>query len=138
MFFAGQYFDALLEVNEIIGAAIRSVVLVDGYVSPDTLGVLSSGSGCGDLRILTRDVSSALRTAAQAYVKQYGGLEIRKSTAFHDRFLVIDDREVYHLGASVKDLGHRGCMFSRVEEPDVLALLIARLKQEWLGAKPVI
>ncbi len=134
VFFAGQYFDALREVSEIISAAARSIVLVDGYVSPDTLSVLSANETSVDVRILTKAVSNAFRTAVQAYAKQFGGLEVRLSQAFHDRFLIIDDTEVYHFGASIKDLGHRGFMFSRVEEPEVLTMLISKLNEEWQAA----
>jgi phosphatidylserine/phosphatidylglycerophosphate/cardiolipin synthase-like enzyme len=138
VFFAGQYFDALREVSELISGAQRSIVLVDGYVSVDTLSVLSTNSSGITVRILTKDAPSAFRTAAQAFAKQFGSLEVRLSQAFHDRFLVIDGHDLYHLGASIKDLGHRGFMFSRVEEPEVLTALTDKVKQEWQAAQVVL
>jgi hypothetical protein len=138
VFFAGQYFDALREVNELITGALSSIVRVDGYVSADTLGILSANSSGISMKILTKDAPPAVRTAAQAFAKQFGGLEVRLSQEFHNRFLVIDDHDIYHLGASIKDLGSRGFMFSRVEEPEVLTALINKLKQEWKAAEVVL
>lgn len=138
VFFAGQYFDALREVSELIGSAQRQLALIDGYVSPDTLAILSSRRSGTRIEILTKDASASLQVAAHAFVKQFGPLEIRVSQAFHDRFLIIDDADVYHFGASIKDLGHRGFMFSRVEEPEVLGALRAKFQQEWSGATVVL
>ena len=55
-----------------------------------------------------------------------------------DRFVIVDDREFYHFGASIKDLGHRGFMFSRIEEPDVVSALRTKLVQEWASGKIVV
>lgn len=137
VFFAGQYFDALREVSELVSVAQNALALIDGYVTPDTLAVLSAKQPGVQVQILTRDAPSALKVAAQAFAKQYGPLELRLSSVFHDRFLIIDDAEVYHFGASIKDLGNRGFMFSRVEEPEVIDALRQKYGQEWGRAKVV-
>jgi hypothetical protein len=135
VFFAGQYFDALRQVSDLVSGALKSLSLVDAYVNADTLAILSAKRPSVKVQILTREVPPALNVAAQAFLKQFGALEVRLSTAFHDRFLLVDDAEVYHFGASIKDVGHRGFMFSRVEEPEVVAALRQKYAQEWVAAK---
>jgi hypothetical protein len=138
VFFAGQYFDALRELSDLVSGAQKSLSLVDAYVNADTLAILSAKRLGVRVQILTRDVAPALNVAAQAFSKQFGALEVRLSSAFHDRFLLVDDAEIYHFGASIKDVGHRGFMFSRVEEPEVIAALRRKYGQEWAAGKVVL
>lgn len=138
VFFAGQYFDALQRVREILSNARQSIAIIDGYINEDVLNLVTSKQPKVKVKILTKTVSPALRTAADAFNRQYGGLSIRTSQAFHDRFVVVDDREFYHFGASIKDLGNRGFMFSRIEEPDVINALSAKWTQEWNRARVVV
>lgn len=138
LFFAGQYFDALREFDELIAQAQSTLILVDGYVNNDTLQILSGKKPKVRVKILTYAVKGPLQVTAQAFKKQFGDLEIRTSNSFHDRFLIIDEKEFYHFGASIKDLGHRGFMFSRIEEPDVTAALHNKFIQEWNSAPTVV
>lgn len=135
VFFAGQYFDALQRVREILSNAKQSIVIIDGYINEDVLNLITSKDTAVEVKILTRTVSPALRTAANAFNRQYGKLFIRTSQAFHDRFMIVDSRDFYHFGASIKDLGNRGFMFSRVEEQEVINTLSAKWNQEWNRAK---
>ncbi len=116
VFFAGQYFDALQRVAELIRTAANEIWLIDGYVDPTVLKSLTARAEGVAIRLLTRQGrdAPALEAAAIAFNKQYGGLEVRLSDEFHDRFLFLD-AEAYHFGASVKDAGHRGFMFSKIE-----------------------
>jgi len=140
VFFAGQYFDALKWVAEIVGQAKASLVLIDGYVDASVLSLFSAKAPSVALQVLAKPTggTAALTVAAQAFQKQYGGLSIRTSRAFHDRFLFVDGQEFYHLGASVKDLGHRGFMFSRIEEPEVLDALRQKWATEWASATVIV
>lgn len=138
VFFAGQYFDALLRLTEILSQAQQSIVIIDGYINEDVLRLVSSKLPAVEVKILTKAVSPPVATAAAAFNKQYGKLSIGTSEAFHDRFVIVDDREFYHFGASIKDLGHRGFMFSRIEEPDVITALWAKFLQEWASATVVV
>ncbi len=138
LFFAGQYFDALRELGELIAQAENSLILIDGYISNDTLKILSGKKAKVRVKILTNAVKGPLQVSAQAFKKQFGNLEIKTSNSFHDRFLIIDEKEFYHFGASIKDLGHRGFMFSRIEEPDVTAALHNKFIQEWNSAPSVV
>lgn len=134
VFFAGQYFDALKLVSEILSHAQQSIVIIDGYINEDVLNLLTRKDPEVEVNILTKDVCPALKTAATVFNKQYGKLSIRTSKAFHDRFIIVDDRDFYHFGASIKDLGNRGFMFSRIEEPEVINSLRTKWSQEWAGA----
>ncbi len=138
IFFAGQYFDALRQVAEVVAGAKVSVVLIDGYIGNETLDLLTGKAAGATAQILTRDIPPQVKVLAQAFQKQHGGLEIRSSQAFHDRFLVLDDRDFYHFGASIKDLGKRGFMFSVIEEPEILINIRGKFQQEWAVATVII
>jgi len=138
IFFAGQYFDALSKAEEILSQANQSIWIIDGYISPEVLNLLSSKKSSVEAKILTQDVPAVVKTAAVAFNKQYGSLSIRTSQAFHDRFIIIDDAEFYHFGASIKDLGNRGFMFSRIEESQIIDALRTKWTEEWGKATLVI
>jgi len=138
IFFAGQYFDALSKAAEILSVVNQSIWIIDGYISLDVLSLLVPKKSSVEVKILTKDVPSAVNTAAVAFNNQYGGLSIRTSQAFHDRFIIIDDAEFYHFGASIKDLGNRGFMFSRIEESQIIDALRTKWTEEWGKANSVI
>lgn len=138
VYVAGQYFDALERVRKILSRATRSIVIIDGYPNEDVLSLLTSKETGVEVNIMTRDLSPALKIAAIAFNKQYGKLPIRTSQAFHDRFLIIDDNSFYHLGASIKDLGRQGFMFSRIEELKAIETLRKEFTQEWAKSKVAV
>ncbi len=138
VFFAGQQFDALRRIVDILRQAGQSIVIVDAYVDESVLDLLTQKPQATRVNILTRDVLPALKTTALAFNKQYGGLSLRTSPAFHDRFVIIDGNDFYHFGASLKDAGNRGFMFSRIEEPSVVGALRPQLEAEWARATIVI
>lgn len=138
IFFAGQYFDAIHKVGTLVEQTKKTIVLIDGYISQDTLDILSGKHSAVQVSILTKDVSPQVRIAANAFQKQFGSLEIKESRAFHDRFLIVDDVDFYHFGASIKDIGHRGFMFSLIEEPEIVDALRTKFLKEWSMAKVVI
>jgi len=113
-------------------------VLIDGYISEDVLDLLTSKAEGALVRILTGRVEPALKVHAEAFNKQYGGLSLRASRAFHDRFVIVDDSLFYHFGASIKDLGGRGFMFSRIEEPMVIESLHEKFSSAWEAAERAI
>lgn len=111
VFFAGQYYDALQKFNEIISQTQKSLAIIDGYVDESVLNILTTKAPAVEVNILTKRVSPALNTAASTFNKQYKKLSIRTASAFHDRFVIVDDKDFYHFGASIKDLGNRGLCF---------------------------
>ncbi len=133
VFFAGQTFDALSVATQIFATAKTRLLLIDGYVGTDTLNLLPT-TGI-QIDILTKPpLSPQVRTLCQAFKAQHGALAVKTSSAFHDRFVVIDNAAVYHFGASIKDLGKKTFMFSLIEEPDILTALHAKLSTEWSNA----
>ncbi len=131
VFFAGQYFDALQKVTGILEHADTQIEIIDGYVSSDVLNLLARKKPAVVVNILTKTVDPALQAAAIAFNKQYRKLAIRKTDAFHDRFIIIDNKDFYHFGASIKDVGKRGFMFSRIEEESVIEAVRKQLIEEW-------
>jgi len=138
VFFAGQYFDALQKITVILEYADTQIDIIDGYISSGVLNLLTRKKSCVAVNILTKSVDPALKAAAIAFNKQYGKLAIRMSNSFHDRFIVIDNKDFYHFGASIKDVGKRGFMFSRIEEEDVIKAVQKKLVEEWNRATVAI
>ena len=140
VFFAGEYFDAFRWVAEIVDSALESLAVIDGYVDVRVLDILSGRKPGVTTRLLTKQVKNAnqFEEAVRRFREQYGDLQVRTSDAFHDRFIIVDLKEYYHLGASVKDLGRRGFMFSRIEEPSVLEALQSRWRVEWERADVLV
>jgi hypothetical protein len=136
VFFAGEYFEPLLLLTDLIKQAHTSIEIIDGYVGDGevVLGLLAGKARGAGVRILTYSAQALLLPLAQAFLKQHGGLEIRTSKGFHDRFLILDSLDFYHFGASLKDMGGRGFMFSRIEEPEVLQRIRGKFEAEWSKA----
>lgn len=140
LFVAGQTFDAMRSIAEILGSAKKSIAIVDGYVGDNTLNLCAAKQPGVTVQILTYDKSTTptFKTIADAFNKQYQGLTVRTSKAFHDRFIVIDGTEHFHVGSSIKDAGSRGFMFSRIEEPSIVAAFGAAWTTTWNAASVFI
>lgn len=138
VFFAGQYFDALNRVSTIIEGANKRIDIIDGYINEDVLNLLTNKKDNVMIRILTKTVNPSVGVAAKAFNKQYGGLSIRTSKAFHDRFIIIDGTDFFHFGASIKDAGNRGFMFSKIEEGIVIKSLWKQYNDTWNKSKEII
>ena len=116
IFFNGQIFDAYAFASDLIQSARKSIVLIDNYVDSSVLVMLSKRSAGVSARVITRKVSEALRLDIEKYNHQYAPIEVVESSRFHDRFLIIDET-VYHIGASLKDLGKKLFAFSKMDVP---------------------
>jgi galactokinase/mevalonate kinase-like predicted kinase len=143
LFVAGQHFDALQLAVQVFSRAKQDIVIIDAYIDHRLLQLLAMKHEAVRARILTstRSLPPDIPTLAGAFNKQYGqkgALSVRTSNAFHDRFLIIDDSDYYHFGASLKDAGTRGFMFSRIEEPPVIDMLRRSFEEEWLRAQAVV
>jgi len=116
IFFDGQVFDAWAFAADLIKSAQRSIVLIDNYVDESTLLLLSKRrKGCA-ATIYTHKISQPLQLDLQKHNAQYPPIAIKTFKQAHDRFLILDDKTVYHLGASLKDLGKKLFAFSRFEK----------------------
>ena len=116
VFYDGQIFDAYAFASDLIRSARVRIVLIDNYVDDSVLLTLSKRKEGVPAEIVTRRVTETLRLDLDRHNQQYSPVAVRESDRYHDRFLIIDDT-VYHLGASLKDLGKRLFAFSRMEVP---------------------
>jgi hypothetical protein len=126
VFFDGQVFDAYQLTSRIIRSAKQSVVLIDNYIDESTLTHLAKKKKGVTVLLLTKilstgsgEASNQLKLDVQKANKQYGGFKLKSFSPSHDRFLIIDNTEVYHLGASLKDLGKRWFAFSKMDKSSV-------------------
>lgn len=115
IFFDGQIFDAFAFVADLVKSAERKIVLVDNYVDESVLALMSSKRAAVSVEIFTKRVPETLRLAAEKFNGQYGGLSLTQFAASHDRFLILDDSELYLIGASLKDLGKKWFAFSKLD-----------------------
>jgi hypothetical protein len=115
IFFNGQIFDAYKFVSDIIKSAQKSIVLIDNYVDESTLFLLSKRKKGVSATIYSNTISKQLQHDIKAHSAQYEPIEIKTFTKSHDRFLIIDSETVYHIGASLKDLGKKWFAFSKIE-----------------------
>lgn len=115
IFYNGQVFDAYSFVCDIIRSAKSSIILLDNYVDDTVLTLLGKRSGDVTATIFTKTISNQLRLDLQRYNSQYPRIEMEVFSDAHDRFLIIDNTELYHLGASLKDLGKKWFAFSKMD-----------------------
>ena len=122
IFFDGQIFDAYTFASHLIRSAQRRIILIDNYIDDSVLLMLAKRMGGVTAEIVTRRVSETLSLDVERHNLQYPLVTVRECDRFHDRFLIIDDT-VYHLGASLKDLGKKLFAFSKMEvEAEVLSV----------------
>ena len=123
VFFEGQIFDAYILVTKIIKTAKQSIVLIDNYVDESVLVHLSKKNKNVAVHIFTKNISKQLQLDIQKANQQYGNFTIKPFSQSHDRFLIIDQQEVYHIGASLKDLGKKWFAFSKMNKNTIAPLL---------------
>ena len=123
VFFDGQVFDAYELAAKIIRSAKKSIVLIDNYIDERTLIHLAKKRKNVKVLLLTKSINKKLALDLKKADQQYGNFEIKKFNKSHDRFLIIDNSEVYHLGASLKDLGKKWFAFSRLDKSSVANIL---------------
>jgi hypothetical protein len=114
VFFDGQVFDAFVFFSNVISSANRSIVLIDNYIDHTVLLQLAKRREGFTAAIYTAGISAGLRLDLEKHNAQYPPIEIRRIQQVHDRFLLIDGKELYNIGASIKDLGKKWFAFSRM------------------------
>ncbi|OHE04530.1 MULTISPECIES: RhuM family protein [unclassified Sulfurimonas] len=114
IFFDGQTYDAYVFVNDLLKSVKSEVVLIDNYID-DTVFTFFSKYPELNIKIYTQTISKQLRLDYQKYTSQYQNIELREFKNAHDRFMILDNKEVYHIGASLKDLGKKWFAFSKFE-----------------------
>lgn len=129
VFFEGQVFDAYELTSRIIRKAKKSIILIDNYIDERTLVHLSKKEKSVIVTLLSIDKSAQLDLDLQKANTQYGNFTWKKFSKSHDRFLIIDQNEVYHLGASLKDLGKKWFAFTLLK-PQSISELLKKINDE--------
>ena len=114
IFFDGQIFDAYEFVSSLIKSAKEEIILIDNYIDESVLTLFSKNQTV-DVTIYTQSISKQLKLDLQKYNAQYRPIAIKRFNDAHDRFMIIDGTDVYHIGASLKDLGKKWFAFSRMD-----------------------
>ena len=124
IFYDGQIYDAYSFINDLLKLAKKELILIDNYID-DTVFTLFSKYPNIKIQIYTANINKQLKLDFEKYKKQYNNIEIIEFKNSHDRFLIIDKKEIYHLGASLKDLGKKWFAFSKfeIESFDILKRL---------------
>ena len=117
IFFDGQIFDAYKFASELIKSARKSLLLIDNYVDESVLLMLSKRQSGVTATVYTQRITPQLQLDLDRFNSQYPPVDVRTCKLSHDRFLIIDDTEVYHIGASLKDLGKKWFAFSKMSVP---------------------
>lgn len=124
VFFNNEIFDAYVFISDIIKSATKSIILIDNYIDESILTLFSKNQNI-KIQIFTSTISKQLQLDIKKYNQQYSNLEVKITKNFHDRFLILDTKDVYHLGASLKDLGNKIFAFSKIniDSNDILKRL---------------
>ena len=124
IFFQGQIYDAYSIIVDIIRKANRKIVIIDNYVDDSVFKMLTKKSKNVEVVILTSNKSNIQQIDIQKFNKEYPILKVAKTNKFHDRFIVIDSKEMYHLGASIKDLGKKCFGINKIEDMEIIENII--------------
>lgn len=119
--FDGQIFDAHRFVNQLVRSAKRRIILIDNYVDDTVLTQLDNRKEGVNAIIYTRRITAAFQLDIDRHNRQYAPIEVKAAAKIHDRFMIVDDT-LYHIGASIKDLGAKLFAFSKMEIPPSLIL----------------
>ena len=115
IFYNGQIFDAYLFVSDIIKSAKSSIKLIDNYIDESTLVLFTKRDAKVDMKIYTKTISKQLKLDLEKHNAQYPKIDIEIFDLSHDRFLIIDEKDIYHFGASLKDLGKKWFAVSKMD-----------------------
>ena len=124
IFFDGQIYDAYSIIIDIIKKANKKILIIDNYVDDSVLKMLTKKSKNVEVVILTSDKSNIQQIDIQKFNKEYPILKLAKTNKFHDRFIIIDNKEMYHLGASIKDLGKKCFGINKIEDMEIIEKII--------------
>jgi hypothetical protein len=130
IFFKGQIFDAYTFVSDLVRTAKNSIILIDNYIDDTVFTHFSKREKNVSFTILTKNISKQLSLDVKKHNEQYPSVDVKAFKDAHDRFLIIDEKEIYHFGASLKDLGKKWFAFSKMDISSVKVL--DKLKEEGL------
>jgi len=122
IFFDGQIFDAHKFISDLIRKAKKSIILIDNYIDDTVLELFTKRKKNVSVTIYTSNLTKALILDLKKFNAQYPKIEVKEFKQSHDRFMIIDDEDVYHFGASLKDLGKKWFAFSKFEKKALVIL----------------
>lgn len=128
VFFGGEIFDAYVLASKIIRSAKKDIVLIDNYINENTLTHLCKKNKGVSVLLLSKNISKQIELDVQKVNEQYSNFKLQPFNKSHDRFLIIDNKDVYHLGASLKDLGKKWFAFTKMDPKSVENILSALKK----------
>lgn len=128
LFFDGQIYDAFSLITSIIQRAQKEIILIDGYVDIDTLNILAKKNAGVDAKIYTYASAQLTNRDAAIFNAQYPTLTVKKTQVFHDRFIILDGKIAYHIGASIKDAGKKCFGISLIDDLGIVTDLLNRLR----------
>jgi hypothetical protein len=134
LFFAtGSEHDAYVKVRDIVKTAKSSITIVDPYVDTSVLTILATLAAPLDIRILSFKLTPDFDLEVSKFAQQHRpkSLEVRRTKEFHDRFVILDGKRCYHVGASIKDAGLRAFMVSQVQDPANVRALLKQVDDSW-------
>ncbi len=124
IFFNGQIWDSYSLIIDIIKKANKKILIIDNYIDDSVLKMLAKKNNNVEVTILTSDKSNIATLDIKKFNKEYPILKVAKTNKFHDRFIVIDNKEMYHLGASIKDLGKKCFGINKIEDKEIIEKFI--------------
>jgi len=130
VFFNGQIFDAYTFVSDLIRSAKKSIILIDNYIDDSVLTHFTKREKSVNLTLVTKNISKQFQLDFRKYKEQYPHVTLKEFKDTHDRFLILDEKDVYHFGASLKDLGKKWFVFSKMDISSVK--ILDKLKEEGL------
>ncbi len=130
IFFDGQIFDAYKFACDLIRSAKKSIILIDNYIDESVFTILTKRNPTVKATIYVGTITKQLKLDLEKHNAQYPPIEVIKIENIHDRFLIIDDKDVYHIGASLKDLGKKVFAFSKMDKEGLKILEKIKMKDE--------
>lgn len=125
IFFQGQIYDAYSLIVDIIKKAKQKIVIIDNYIGDSVLKMLTKKAKNIEVVILTSEKSNISKLDIQKFNKEYPVLKVARTNKFHDRFIIIDSKELYHCGASIKDLGKKCFGINKIEDEGIISKVIS-------------
>lgn len=129
MFFDGQIYDAFRLITSIVKKAQTEIILIDGYANIDTLNILTKKNVGVDVKLYTFASAQLTDRDITNFNAQYPKLTVSRTQIFHDRFLILDGKTTYHIGAPVKDAGKKCFCISQINDQSLIADLKNRLSR---------
>ena len=120
IFFNGQIWDSYSLIIDIIKKANKKILIIDNYIDDSVLKMLAKKNNNVEVVVLTSEKSNIDTLDIKKFNKEYPVLKVAKSNKFHDRFIIIDNSQMYHLGASIKDLGKKCFAISKIEDMEYI------------------